>query len=234
MLGTRTLFAGFCAAGLTAAGCATTPAPEPRSATASVMLRHFDNARALNTAAIFGRVGEGEIAAHALGSEGPLPSMPSGSEPYYRAFERSVAEVGGVDDRRGLAQGAATVALRCGDCHLASGLGPSFTVDSPNEATSLRDHMKVHAWASDRMWEGLVGGSDLAWRAGARALSGQSMREQLYASRVSDLQAAARLTANVQNVGVRALSVSGREERARLLGELWGTCSGCHELAGVR
>jgi cytochrome c553 len=210
--------------------CATTP---PTSSSA-VMLRHFDNARALSTAVIFGRTADAETAAAALSMEGALPSMPPGSESYYDAFHESVTDMTGVTRRDVLARQAATVALRCGDCHLASGLGPSFEVGRPAEATSLRDHMRVHSWASARMWEGLIGGSDLAWRAGARALSGQPLRAQLYATRVPDEEAASDFTGRIHQLGVRALATSDREERAELLGELWATCSGCHELSGVR
>ena len=210
--------------------CATTP---PTSSSA-VMLRHFDNALALSTAVIFGRTSEAETAAASLSMEGPLPSMPPGSEPYYDAFHESVTRIAGVTRRDVLARQAATVALRCGDCHLASGLGPAFEVGRPEEATSLRDHMRVHSWASARMWEGLIGGSDLAWRAGARAISGQPLRPQLYAARVADQEAASEFTTRIHELGVRALATSDREARAELLGELWSTCSGCHELSGVR
>jgi len=206
-------------------------APTPNT---SLMLRHFDHARTLNRAAIFGRLDEGTDAARRIGAEGPPPSMPAGSEPFYRAFEGSVTRAAAAAGREALARDAASIALRCGDCHLASGLGPSFSVDSPNEAATLRDHMRVHAWASDRMWEGLVGGSDLAWRAGARALSGQTLRESLYVDRVSDARAASGYITDVHDLGVRALATNDREERARLLGDLWATCSGCHALAGVR
>jgi len=214
---------------LFALSCATAP----RSSSSTAMLRHFDNALTLSTAVIFGRMDEAKGAAAALSAEGPLASMPPESERYYDAFHESVAQIAGINRPDVLARAASDVALRCGDCHLASGLGPSFEVGRPEEASSLRDHMRVHSWASARMWEGLIGGSDLAWRAGARALSGQPLRPQLYAARVPDEGAAGQFTGRIHDLGVRALAITDREARAELLGELWGTCSGCHELAGV-
>jgi hypothetical protein len=138
-----------------------------------------------------------------------------------------------AEERAALATAAATVARECGDCHLAAGLGPTFTLGRPVEPVTPRDHLRVLAWGSTRLWESLVGGSDLAWRAGARALSGQRLREDLYASRVSDLEAARALGARLHDLGVEALSTSDREARAAVLGEIWGTCSGCHELVGI-
>lgn len=197
------------------------------------MLRHFDHARALNRASLFGDVGEADAAATAMEQEDPIPGLSSSDQPYLRAFRTAVGAVHQARTREDLGPRAAEVALRCGDCHLASGLGPSFSVDRPDTASDLRDHMRVHDWALSRMWEGLIGGSELSWRAGARTLSGQLLRQDLYASRVEDLDAATAFTEDIHALGVRALSTRTREEKAELLGELWTTCAGCHQLAGV-
>ncbi|HUF76983.1 MAG TPA: hypothetical protein VMM35_11930, partial [Longimicrobiales bacterium] len=61
---------------------------------------------------------------------------------------------------------------------------------------------------------------------------GQRLREDLYASRVSDLEAARGLGEKLHELGVQALSASDRDERVVLLGQVWGTCSGCHEMVG--
>ena len=225
-----------------AVGCSGSPSPtpgfepvgaSPPSETTALMLRHYDHARTLSSAAIFGDHASAETAAAAILQEGGVREMPAETDPAYRAFVASVATVERAEDRTALAASAAAVARQCGECHLASGLGPSFTVGRPVEAVTPRDHLRVLAWGSSRMWESLIGGSDLAWRAGARALSGQRLREDLYASRVSDLEAGRQLSARLHDLGVRALSTSGPAERAALLGEVWGTCSGCHALVGL-
>lgn len=205
----------------------------PPTETTALMLRHYDHARTLSSAAIFGDRSRAVTAAAAMRQEGSARDMSAEAGPAYRAFVASVAAVEEADGRSALAASAAFVAGQCGACHLASGLGPSFTVGRPLEAVTPRDHLRVLAWGSSRMWESLIGGSDLAWRAGARALSGQRLREDLYASRVSDLDAGRRLSARLHDLGVQALSSSERGERAALLGEIWGTCSGCHALVGL-
>lgn len=220
-------------------GCSAGTAPTPGfeavavsvpTETTALMLRHYDHARTLSSAAIFGDLPGARSAAATIRREGSISGMAPEAGPAYRAFVASVATVEGAEDRAELAASAAAVAGECGACHLASGLGPSFEVGRPVEAVTPRDHLRVLAWGSSRMWESLIGGSDLAWRAGARALSGQRLREDLYASRVSDLEAARGLGARLHELGVQALSASDRDERAMLLGEVWGTCSGCHEM----
>ncbi|MDZ7781257.1 MAG: hypothetical protein U5R14_15190 [Gemmatimonadota bacterium] len=203
--------------------------------TAELMLRHYDHARTLSSAAIFGDEGRARASATAIHEEDDLVRVPGDAEDEYRAFQASVASVEEADGREELARSAATVARECGDCHLASGLGPTFSVGRPDEVVTPRDHLRVLAWGSSRMWESLVGGSDLAWRAGARALSGELLREELYASRVSDaeIDSARALSEQLHGLGVEALATSTRNERARVLGEIWGTCSACHELVGI-
>jgi mono/diheme cytochrome c family protein len=207
-------------------------ATAPRSDIA--MFRHFDGARELRTAAIFGRAEQAEVAAIELRRENPLADAPSASDPYYSAFYESVADLAGVQPPDDLARAAARVALRCGECHTARGLGPTFAIGGPREADGLREHMIVHSWASSRMWESLLGGSDDAWRAGAQGLIDQPMSAELYAGRVPDSRAASELSDQMLAIARGALRVSNPPDRARVLGELWATCARCHTLAGVR
>jgi hypothetical protein len=225
------------------AGCARS-APPPQgfeavsatgaTATTALMLRHFDHARTLSSSAIFGRPERARAAALAIQSEGSMGAgLSADAQDEYDAFVASVGAVEHAEGRAQLAMAAAEVAQRCGACHLAAGLGPTFAIGRMEDPVTPRDHLRVLAWGSSRMWEALVGGSDLAWRAGARALSGQLLREDLYAARVRDLDEGRRLAGRLHDLGVRALSVSEPNERATLLGEVWGTCSACHELVGL-
>jgi hypothetical protein len=196
-----------------------------------MMLRHFDRARALSSAAIFGRMDSAREAAVAIRRE-EAPSSARARDGY-DAFLGTVADVEGATDRSGLARAVAGVAGGCGDCHLASGLGPAFTIGRVDDPRTPRDHLRVLAWGSSRLWESLVARSDLAWRAGARALSGQILREELYMNRMADPDQGRRLAARLHELGVAALSTRDHEDRVELLGEVWATCSGCHELVGV-
>lgn len=224
--------------GCTSGGGRDTPGFEPAaseqaSSVTALMLRHYDHARALTSAAIFGNADRAHQSAAAILREAPVEPLPSDALPAREAFQSAVRSVERARTGAELAGTAADVARRCGDCHLSAGLGPSFTVGRIADPVTPEDHIRVLAWGSSRMWEALVAGSDLAWRAGARALSGQLLREELYASRMADPDEGRALSARMHDLGVEALSVSDRGERARILGEIWGTCSDCHELVGL-
>lgn len=238
---TRTLVLVYLiACSWTVAGCAGSgapqAAPEPAATpsvteTSALMLRHFDRARVLSSAAIFGRVDAAHDAAAAIrDEEAPSPARARGE---YDAFLSAVAGVEAADDRASLARAVADLTGGCGDCHLASGLGPSFNIGRIDDPRTPRDHLRVLAWGSSRMWESLVAQSDLAWRAGARALSGQPLREELYVDRMADPDEGRRLGARLHELGVAALSANSHQDRVRLLGDVWATCSGCHELIGL-
>ncbi len=211
-------------------------APEPAATpsvteTSALMLRHFDRARVLSSAAIFGRVEAAHDAAAAMRNE-EAPSTARARD-QYGAFLDAVARVEDAEDRASLARAVADLTGGCGDCHLASGLGPSFQIGRIDDPRTPRDHLRVLAWGSSRMWESLVAQSDLAWRAGARALSGQPLREELYVDRMADPNEGRRLGARLHELGVAALSTNSHQDRVRLLGDVWATCSGCHALIGL-
>ncbi len=224
---------------LAVAACAPSPGPasgfEPAgadepSAVTALMLRHYDRARALTSAVIFGNADGAHAAAAAILREEPSATLPEALDNERAAFVAAVRGVEAASDPVALSSAAATMARRCGDCHLAAGLGPSFSVGRVVDPVTPEDHIRVLAWGSSRMWEGMVGGSDLSWRAGARALSGQLLREDLYVSVVSDPAEGRVLSTRLHDLGVQALSSSTAEERSRVLGEIWGTCSGCHAM----
>lgn len=224
--------------GCTAAGGGDTPGFEPAASEratsmTALMLRHYDHARVLTSAAIFGNADRAHQSATAILREAPVEDLPDDAVPAREAFQAAVRTVESARTRAELAGSAANVARRCGDCHLAAGLGPTFTVGRVADPVTPEDHIRVLAWGSSRMWEALVGGSDLAWRAGARALSGQLLREELYASRMADPAQGRALAARMHDLGVEALSVSERDEKTRVLGEIWATCSDCHGLVGM-
>jgi hypothetical protein len=120
-------------AGCTAAGGGDTPGFEPAaseqtSSVTALMLRHYDHARVLTSAAIFGNVDRAHQSAAAILREAPVEGLPDDAFPAREAFGAAVRSVERARSRADLAESAAHVARRCGDCHLTAGLGPSFSV----------------------------------------------------------------------------------------------------------
>ena len=87
-----------------------------------------------------------------------------------------------------------------------------------------------HLWAADRLWEGLVGPSEEAWRAGALAMA-ETQAELASEFRASS--AAGRIGAFLEEVSLlakEAVDAEGLEDRADVYGRLLGTCDRCHSV----
>ena len=88
--------------------------------------------------------------------------------------------------------------------------------------------MARHLWATDRLWEGIVGGADDAWRAGLDVLSTTPLpaselpkEQSTFGRKLQRLAEQARLRQATDTA----------QDRARSYGEILVTCSGCHAAA---
>jgi cytochrome c553 len=151
--------------------------------------------------------------------------------PFVRSLRSTAAEVEHAENLQAAAKGTADLALSCGECHEALDDGPTF--DPPPEPPAGDEAAAVmhrHRWATDRLWEGVVQPSTERWMQGIDALQRlpdcqeDPGGEQLTA----DIEAARAAT---ERVRLQAKDATDLRDRARLYGELLGTCSTCH-LAG--
>lgn len=123
------------------------------------------------------------------------------------------------------ARAFADIAVECGQCHKSRGVKVPFkTVPEPTD----KGQMRHHAWAAERMWEGLVGPSDELWQMGANALGATALHEPQLAPGVESLIKT--MAARVQTLGNKAAGADDPIHRARVYGELLGTCAVCHKL----
>lgn len=126
------------------------------------------------------------------------------------------------------------LAASCGSCHRAVDAGPQFVVGgrSPN-GESQEAQMVRHLWAADRMWEGLVGPSEEAWQAGARALT-QTEPALARAYRASTRSGGSRMFLREVNVVANeAVEATEQEGRAEVYGRMLNTCNRCHSAIGI-
>jgi hypothetical protein len=83
-----------------------------------------------------------------------------------------------------------------------------------------------HAWAVERLWEGLTAPSDNAWQAGAAALvHAPSVAPQ---TRPSLPPAIIETLSLVRRLGEKASNAENSTARERVYGELLVTCAQCH------
>jgi cytochrome c553 len=132
----------------------------------------------------------------------------------------SLADAPGIDEA---CRREARLAAACADCHADAGVLPEFAKPPsiPPDLDTVKARMARHLWATDRLWEGVVGQSDESWRAGL------------------DVLAAAPLPWSVMDAGRDALArglqqaadaarTAPASDRPRRYGEILVVCAACH------
>ena len=145
--------------------------------------------------------------------------------PRMQAAARDVVTAASLDEA---ADAAGRVGGTCAGCHAATGHGPTFrSASGAPPARTRGQHMIGHLWAMDRMWEGLIGGSDETWRSGARAIADIEPEPGFPGGGTSAVLARA-----VHDQAERA-ERAARDERPAAYAEMVKTCAACHTLSGV-
>lgn len=194
-----------------------TPTNTDRARLRFHMQRHFDDLRGVERLLIAGRLAEAKSLAFLLSRPvrevGPAEALHVSEAALALSGAASLDEACRLEPR---------VAAACADCHRRTGTSPSFAHawPPPPDDPEPRARMARHLWAADRLWEGLVGASDQAWRAGLEVLAAQPL---------SSLPDAA--GPRLQRLAVAALAEVARDtpaDRVRTYGELLVTCAACH------
>jgi hypothetical protein len=211
--------------------------PDPGEAVPSHMMSHFNSAVRIRDAVVSGDVGATRSPARWLAThqfeaeEYPAPEAREALEKL-RDESRSITNQREIPE---LAGSVARLGAACGSCHTAMKAGPHLSVPAapptPAAGATPEEHMNRHAWASERLWEGLVGPSEGSWIVGAAVLTGPALDfgpPGSASQRVLDLQA------KVARLAASARETRGLQDRARVYGQLLETCAECHEILGLR
>jgi cytochrome c553 len=174
----------------------------------------------------------------ALVADQPLSD---GLPPHWRPFSvqlKAAARQGAdVDDLDAAARAFAHVVLSCGSCHGALGMGPmgpSYPAHPPAESDAVVEAaMYDHGWAIQRLWEGITGPRNDAWKRGARALATQEVFAGTQPG-VDPERELDRRARELRELGEAAGNARSPAERAALYGRLVASCAGCHGLIGVK
>jgi mono/diheme cytochrome c family protein len=189
------------------------------------MQAHFTDALLIRKAVIAGTPERASRAAEALAKAESLDNLPAG----WRQFVEPMQQIArSINDSTSAAQAAgatADLAVTCGACHLQRGGPKASSAPPPSEGTALVDRMQRHAWATERLWEGLTVPSSEAWNAGANALSTSPFPAQILKQGGVRTRSAA---SDFTKLVAQAPGKKTVEERARLYAELLVVCGGCH------
>ena len=133
----------------------------------------------------------------AIVADQPLSDgIPPHWRPFYVQLKAAARQGAGVADLDAAASAFAHVVLSCGSCHGALGMGPMESVYPARpraENDVVEAAMRDHGWASQRLWEGIIGPQNDAWKRGARALATQEVFARI--QRVSYVSSAKRQAA---------------------------------------
>jgi cytochrome c553 len=199
------------------------------------MTGHFSRAERLYAAVAAGDLGDVRVEAEGLTHEESGDGMGAGAKPYIEQLHAFAGLAARAPDLPAAASAVARVGATCGSCHVAMHKGPRYQVvgGPPAGTTPVAARMIRHRWAADRLWEGLIGPSDTAWKAGAGALYDAPLYTDALTRDVEQYGPVTQLAWTVHDVGARALMEADHKARAELYGQLLGTCARCHGLLKI-
>jgi cytochrome c553 len=126
----------------------------------------------------------------------------------------------------------ARVAQMCAECHARAHENVRFPKPppAPSDDPNAKPRMALHAWAFDRLWEGMIGSSLGPWRTGLDVLAAAPLATSSFGS-------APKLAERLQLIAREGIAkIEDRSDtldsRAHTYGELLVTCTGCHATGG--
>jgi cytochrome c553 len=183
-------------------------------------------------ALIAGRLDDARAHLAAIRAGLPEPTPPADAG--HIADLRAAVELAlGDDTLPELALGTTRAARACGSCHAAHTAGPPLTPLPPlPEGADQAALMRRHAWAADRMWEGLLAGVPDRWAVGAGALLEHPLRSLTRPDGSAPPENVSALQRRLEQLGAEGLRVADDDVRAELGGAVLATCSVCHAATG--
>ena len=217
-----------------AAACGGPPAQEGVTPAQAHMYAHFDRMGEVHDALVRGDMERARMGAEWLATHQDTRGLPGGSDRYTVLMKTNAAQVSEASDLREGAMAAARMASACGDCHREYSVNPRFIRGvQPPGGTGAKAEMALHVWASERMWNGLVGPNKNAWTSGASALKTGWLSPQDVVADPATRERVRELTQQVYELGNRAEKLSDPQARAEVYGEFLTTCIDCHQLTSA-
>lgn len=193
------------------------------------MFEHFSAVSDLQRAIARGHLDEAKRLATWLAEHDE--HLLDGWQPYVDELRTAAREVAAATDLPTAGSVAARLGRACSRCHEARTAIVSFVWEPAPEAdATLPTQMKRHQWAAARLWDGLVGPSDVLWREGAEVLATTQLDAVKAAGGDAGRGDIAALGRRIRELATQATKLTDHDKRAALYGQLLSTCAGCHAL----
>lgn len=223
------------------AACGDREAPEGDSASAEYprevlqahMKDHFFKATEMQVAVINGDLAAVAEPAEWMAEHVNSAAMPKEWSQHAEAMHAAARKAADATTLEAAAQATASMGAACGNCHSALKAEVGFSVEgAPPEGEEATTHMARHAWASGRMWEGLVAPSGVIWDGGAEVLSEAPLAPADLQVDLEVLADVSEMEEEVHALGAEAVGLTAQKERAQVYGKFLATCAACHQMTG--
>ena len=191
------------------------------------MRGHLGDLRSIERDLISGKLEDAQATAFMLTKTSNDPGL----QPWAPEMARVVDAANQLIAARGVDDGCrrvAQVAEACAQCHIKTQTTPVFADAAPPPADdgSPITRMVRHQWAVDRLWEGMVAGTDKPWVAGLQVLAASPLP-------FTPLTDAPAHAAHLQQLAATALAhhqdqSETLDSRTTTYGEMLVTCAACH------
>jgi cytochrome c553 len=198
------------------------------------MQQNFSDLRMLERLLLAGKLKDATTLAYLLVRQPDQPIAPSLDDGLRRVSDAACALTKATTLDEALRR-EVQIAAACADCHVQAQVRPVFAAlpALPRDAPTVAARMRHHVWATDRLWEGLVGPNDARWEQGLVVLADAEPP-------VASLAGEQRREARLQELARKQLELppsratSTTAARATAYGEILVTCVGCHESLQAR
>ena len=232
---TRTHWYALC--GILSSSCGGARSGEPSAPPAQEvhahMRKHFDAANDIQRAVADGRLSDARSQAGWFSSHNDELGSSASIELDLKTAAASI-----VDSRDLLSAGGGVARLgrACARCHeeTRANVELGFARFSPPLETGTRQgQMARHAWAAERLWQGVIAPSDTAWSDGARLMGATAIdvSRPMNAEPNPDV---VELAAKMRELSQAAQHITDNGVRATIYGEMLVNCARCHSIVRAR
>lgn len=219
----------FPALAVAVAGCTTARADDPKERFERDMMVRFhmhENLgllRAVEKLLIRGRLAEATALARAIAVAPDEPGL-GAYAPHAARVRELAAALGRATTVDEGCRRVARLGVACAGCHAETGVSPALSDPPtlPRDEPTVEARMARHVWATDRLWEAVIGGEDAPWKQGLDVLAAAPFPFR------SSEDGRRAIGKQLQRVAISARAIDKLEDRGRAYGELLGLCATCH------
>ena len=207
---------------------------EDKSTIADHMHEHLTRIGMIKYAIVAGNLQDVVEPASWLADHETAAGLPKEFESYVvqmKDYARRVIEAQNINSA---AESVSKMAKTCGNCHLVNEVNLEFGYDQMprRDVEDVVTHMQRHQWATDRLWEGLIGPSDTAWNRGTDMLIDAPLLPSDVTTSTDDVAEINNIVRRIHALGGIGTETKTPDARSELYAEILGLCARCPTLLG--